>query len=345
MAKIIFALIQTRDVNLAGIATCLVGGASTKSHYRTLQRLVVNLNICYMSLAKLLLDIMGVTWDTKWLIAIDRTNWKFGSKNINIFMLSVCWQTVAIPLIWTMLDKAGTSNTDERKELISLFIKWFGVDRIEGLVGDREFIGDEWMQYLDDMGIPFYFRIKECMQIANSRGNFRTCNQLLRDLKPGSSLILKHPRRLGFARKGPIVYISALKGQDGELVIIATNGDVSVAAAYYKRRWEIEALFGCLKTRGFNLENTHLVHLERIQKLVALVSIAFVVAYKVGLWRHCIKPITLKNHGYKSISFFKYGLDYIRSVLFKEGVTTSEKVKEALEFLSKPITRITDSDT
>ncbi|WP_410520711.1 transposase [Candidatus Tisiphia endosymbiont of Dioctria rufipes] len=40
--------------------------------------------------------------------------------------------------------------------------------------------------------------------------------------------------------------------------IIATNDNPYQALDIYKRRWEIENLFACLKTRGFNFENTHL---------------------------------------------------------------------------------------
>jgi len=33
----------------------------------------------------------------------------------------------------------------------------------------------------------------------------------------------------------------------------------------YKRRWEIEVLFQCLKSRGFNFEETHLKDEERLK--------------------------------------------------------------------------------
>jgi hypothetical protein len=39
-----------------------------------------------------------------------------------------------------------------------------------------------------------------------------------------------------------------------------------------------------LKTTGFNIEDTHLTDIDRINKLFALVLIAFVWAYKVGIF-------------------------------------------------------------
>jgi len=41
---------------------------------------------------------------------------------------------------------------------------------------------------------------------------------------------------------------------DDELLIIASNCPVQDAAKIYGLRWEIETLFGCLKGRGFKLE-------------------------------------------------------------------------------------------
>lgn len=70
-----------------------------------------------------------------------------------------------------------------------------------------------------------------------------------------------------------------------------------------------------MKSSGFDIENTHLQDIERIQKLVLLVMVAFVCCYKVGIYLNLISPIKIKKHGRKAKSIFKYGLDYIASVL------------------------------
>jgi len=70
-----------------------------------------------------------------------------------------------------------------------------------------------------------------------------------------------------------------------------------------------------MKGSGFNLEATHLNKIERVEKLVLLVMIAFVWCYKVGIYRHEQNPIKIKKHGRKAKSIFKYGLSYIASYL------------------------------
>ena len=44
----------------------------------------------------------------------------------------------------------------------------------------------------------------------------------------------------------------------------------------YKRRWEIEMLFSAFKKRGFNPKATHMSANEKIDSLIAILSIAFV---------------------------------------------------------------------
>jgi len=52
--------------------------------------------------------IFGILPKKKDLILVmDRTNWKFGSRNINILMLGVCYKNMAVPLIFSMLNKKG----------------------------------------------------------------------------------------------------------------------------------------------------------------------------------------------------------------------------------------------
>lgn len=88
------------------------------------------------------------------------------------------------------------------------------------------------------------------------------------------------------------------------------------AMELYKERWQIETAFRALKTNGFNIENTHLTEIERIEKLFALVIVAFTWAYLVGDYLNkYIRPIPIKKHGNKAKSLFKYGLTNIATVL------------------------------
>ena len=78
------------------------------------------------------------------------------------------------------------------------------------------------------------------------------------------------------------VYLSGLRLSDGELLIVASHQLTPDAVKIYGLRWEIGTLFGCLKGRGFKLEETRVVGYLRIKKLLVLPVIAFCWSHKVG---------------------------------------------------------------
>ena len=41
--------------------------------------------------------------EDKYYLIIDRTNWYWGKKKINIFMLGIAYEGIAIPLFWKLL--------------------------------------------------------------------------------------------------------------------------------------------------------------------------------------------------------------------------------------------------
>ena len=117
------------------------------------------------------------------------------------------------------------------------------------------------------------------------------------------------------------------------LFLMALFQAKTVNLADYARRWGLETLFGVLKTRGFCLESTHFADLERLSRLVALLSIAFVWAMKAGLWIHHQQPIPLKTHGRRAKSLFRTGLDFLRRTLSNLPLFQAD-FYEALQLLS-----------
>ena len=63
-------------------------------------------------------------------IAIDRTEWQFGKRWVNILMLSITYRGVSIPLFWTVTDEKGCSDNQERKAILQKFVDEFGAESI-----------------------------------------------------------------------------------------------------------------------------------------------------------------------------------------------------------------------
>lgn len=98
------------------------------------------------------------------------------------------------------------------------------------------------------------------------------------------------------------------------------------AIEQYKKCWQIETVFRTLKSSGFNIKDTHLMDIKHIEKLLAIVLIAFLWTYIIGIYIHQkIRQIRILKHGNREKSLFKYGLEYIAKMLLNPYKT--EKIK------------------
>jgi hypothetical protein len=87
-------------------------------------------------------------------------------------------------------------------------------------------------------------------------------------------------------------------GGKAELPVVASAGFDKQTLELYKMRWQTESAFKSFKSAGFNLEDTRLTDRFRIEKLFAIVSVAYVWAYAVGDFIHRnIKPVRILNSG------------------------------------------------
>src|ERR1700733_12328971 len=310
----LLGLFAVKVVNLQEIALAFQSEAKVSSRYRRLQRFFSNFNIDYTKIALWIVKLF-LKDNEKVYVIIDRTNWYFGKRKINIFMLAVAYEGLAIPIFWSLLDKAGSSNFRERKDLIKSFVDTFGSDCIAGLLGDREFASGQLLGWLNKKKIPFYIRIKEGSNVHIKGKKFLTAKKLFKHLHVKEQTVFD----MSIWLFGEKVYLAGSRSERGELMIVATNQLPKNAIATYLRRWEIESLFQSLKGRGFRFEETHITDLERIKKLMAVLAIGFVWAHRIGEWLAEKKPIIFKNHKNQirpQYSYFRYGLDFFRDLIF-----------------------------
>lgn len=329
-AKMIVALLTVKTVNLMEWAQVFITDATPDSAYIRIKRFFRHFDLDGDTIAKFIFLLFHFS-NGRWYLTLDRTNWEFGKCKINFLVLAIAYKGVAIPIMWTLLNKKGNSNCSERVALLERFIFCFGRKVIAGVLADREFIGKHWFRYLKKGKIPFFIRLKWNFLISNSQGNPVNAWQLFLGLKRGEKRILSGERII-FGLK---FNVAGMRCDDGDFLIIATTESAENSIEIYAYRWEIESLFGSLKTKGFNLEDTHLTNLDRLAKLMAVLAIAFCWAHKIGEWQNEIKPIKIKKHGRKAISLFHYGINKLRNVFC--GIRRSSKeIMRLIQLLFAP---------
>jgi len=327
IAMFIIALCKVQTVNFDKLSNAFDTTAKAGSSLRRIQRFIATFAFDSNIIAKLIFNLLPSK--EKLTLSIDRTNWKFGQTDINIFMLGVVYHGVAFPLMFTMLAKRGNSNSKERIDLINRYIKLFGKDTIDCIVADREFIGKQWLAFLNENNLRYYIRIRNNFKVFIPHKN-KTVKAfwLFNSYKVNQFIYYQKIVNIN----GQLCYLAGSKLHGGEFLILVSFNKPESANEYYKQRWQIEMSFKAMKSSGFDIEKTHLQDIDRIEKLILLVMIAFVWCYKTGIYLHQnIKAISIKKHGRKAISIFKYGLAYIANCLLNSEMKSEFSI---FKFLS-----------
>ena len=315
---LVVGVLLSRTVNLSPLACMFPTRAAIASNDRRLQRFFAQVILDGSQLARVIVRIAGLG-SGPWLLALDRTCWKFGRHDVNVLMLAIIRNGIAIAVMWDVLDRAGNSTTAQRSALLSRFCAVFGEPAIAGLIADREFIGRAWMASLAERDIPVILRIKDTFHVRLSDGRHCPVRSLFRKISVGGRRYIRADCRLGSRNSslGPRLKLAATRLVSRDLLVVATNTDPKIALAHCRRRWEIETLFAATKTRGFNVEDTHIIHPDRIGKLLAVLAVAFAFAHATGEWQAKHRPIIITTHKRRAQSIVRLGFDLLRKILLE----------------------------
>lgn len=310
LAVLIAGLAQSRSVNLSHLAVHLCGPARHASKYRRLQRFFQFVRLDQAVAARLVVHMLNL--ERPKYLALDRTNWKLGSRDINILMLAIVTRRFRVPLLFTLLPHQGNSDTGHRIALMRRYLSLFPAASIRCLLADREFIGAEWMDFLNENNIPFAIRVKVDMTVTLEDGRAWSLATLLRRRRARCATLVGHINGTAGATREPL-RLAAKRLGNGEWLIVATNRpDPKQALNDYRKRWAIECLFGDAKTRGLNLEDTHITNPEKLASLIVVVMLAITWAYRCATQTMGMKAIPRKSHSRREKSWFRIGLDALR---------------------------------
>lgn len=311
LTRIIIGLFTVKTVNLVELSQAFISKAKPQSSYKRIQRFLRSFTFDVDMVAALIVRLFFSRIGGYYL-SLDATHWDVGKKTVKILMLAMIYNGVAIPLYWKILNKRGATNNEERLELLQKFIKNFGKKRIAGLIADGEFASNEIFAFLKKHRIHFFIRGHLDTLITTPDKKITHIHDYFYHSKIGREIA---PRGR-FIALGQKVGIAAMRLNRRDILVVLTSSSQDEALRVYRYRSQIETLFSALKMKGFCFEDTHISEVSRINKLLAIVVIAFCWAHYTGEWlHHKIKKINIKNNGNKLYSFFRYGFDYIRQHL------------------------------
>ena len=326
MTNILIGLIKSATTNLHRVSGNMPGSTKIKSKYRRIQRFFEQVTFDWEQLARYIINQISLS--SKFILILDRTNWKLGKTHINLLVLSVAFNGISIPLYCTNLAKAGNSNTKDRMLIFSKAIRLLGIANIEALLGDREFVGEDWLHWLAYYGIIFVIRIKDNSMLYKNKRYRKAINSfrsLSRECMRGFTCSLWELE----------LTVVGYKDKDGKVQILATNGEPKSTVKLYSVRWQIESMFLCLKSNGFNLEETHMSCPDKLELLFGLLAILTCWNCKIGLWCNQLKPVKIKNHRRPAQNLFHYGMTIISSVV-SNIIDYGKDFRKLIKIIKKP---------
>jgi hypothetical protein len=316
------AAIKTRSVDFKQLSLSMNPAVDDESNIKRLQRLVDEVKL--EAADKRHFVLMG---RSKVRVSLDRTEWDFGSVTNNLLTAGVETSGLAIPVHTKDLGKCGSSNDDERIEAVDAILEIIPVECIEVLTADREFLSLRFLAHLLAKGILFSARLKSdaIIEHAGQRKSAAAWFQAYQRKSLRSAVVY-----------GSIANICGrrLKKKSGkqDYLIVVTNLEPDTGFELYRTRWKIETLFGALKSRGFNLEQTRVTQSHRLENLVLLLAIAIFWALRVGLFVSTLDRDRLRADGTRFYSLFRVGLDFLRRLLLnpKLDLVVWDKVIQVL---------------
>lgn len=318
LAAFLVGLLTCQKARFAKIANAMPGSARPESQEMRLRRYLDHPCLSRAAVARTLAALLPRR--APWVLALDRTNWERGERDVNLLSLAVVVGKTAVPLLWCDLSRPGNSDTTERILLLEEFVTLFGRDSIRLITADREFIGADWLAWLHQQRLPFLIRIRKDDLLTHADG---TCQEALgfftrradacRNKKQpwdlwGTPVHVGGKRLTSQPGKGK----QAGKARKQDWLIVVSNRPAADLLALYRLRWGIETLFQALKGRGFDLEGCATPRLERFLGLLAL---GYLWSLRTGMaleGRHPTRPL---KHGRLPVSWFRRGLDYLHRLL------------------------------
>jgi len=303
-ARALVALLSARKISLHHVAHLMPGEQNPEANRMQMRRCLDHERLTQEAWSRAIAALLP---RTKWLLALDRTEWERGETTTNLLVLAVVTHGCAVPLLWTVMPDPGASDTRERQELLARFVRLFGKERARFLSADREFIGHDWIAWLLRERIPFRIRIKAGEYLLHPDGR----EQRAREWFALRACRCK-PRRMQLWGLSVFVGGRHLHGKEYLIVISNEAGDL---LADYRQRWKIECLFQALKGRGFDLESCRLSRERRLTGWFGFLALGLCWCLKVGRYLDEVDPLPVKKHGRRAVSVFQRGLRLLQSLL------------------------------
>lgn len=288
LSTLVAALVSVRKVNLMELGHALpIASSNADTRFQWIKRTLANPRIIPAEVlapyGRELLEKLSANGQQPILI-IDQSQATRLHRH-EMLMVAVRVGNRALPLAWVVRETEGAIGFCDQRRLLETVAGWVPEGVKPVLMGDRFYGSPDLIAWCADRGWDWRLRLKGCLLVYDRDGGETT----LRDCFDRGEWLLTD---VTLTEKRAATHVAMLheSGHPEPWIIAMSQTPTSHRALDYGLRWGVEALFSDAKTRGFNLEDSHLRLADRIERLILVLALALHWAVSTGMWDAVTNP-------------------------------------------------------
>lgn len=236
-------------------------------------------------------------------------------RGCTVLMISLTISNRAIPICWLAKKcKKGHLPARMHLEVFTLLHKLLKGYKNVVVLGDGEFDNGEVIAACADWEWHFVFRTAKNTVIFDGDEEYA-----IKYLAPPGNELFFMASDVLYTKKryGPVNAVVWSNRKLKEPIYLLSNFELTYQlACYYKKRWSIETMFSDMKSRGFNIHKSKISDSQRIEKLLIVICLAYILVFRLGQQEYggvYKAKITAKHKD--DLSIFTYGKKLIEYCL------------------------------
>ena len=280
LAAFISGIVGSKSSQLPSIATKIADRAKAESRVKRLSRWLDNdaikEEIYFLPYADILLNGLGL--ETLFLV-MDGSG---VGRSCCALMIHVIYQGRALPLAWVVRQcRKEHAPESLHIELVELVRELIPEGTKVVFLGDGEFDGTDLQDTMNDSGWFYACRTAKST-VATWEDMTFNLDLLGSSIKPGRLIELQEVQFTTDAY-GPVVVLCCwAKDEIEPLYLVSNLSSAEEAIKYYKKRFRIETFFSDQKSRGFNIQKSHIEDPQRMSRLLIASCLAYLWIVYLG---------------------------------------------------------------
>jgi hypothetical protein len=280
LAALISGIVGSKSTQLPTIATKVPDGHKPESRVKRFARWLDNARILeemyFLPYAEILLTHLALE---TLVLVMDGSVMGRGCAAL---MIHVIYKGRALPLAWRVRQgPKGHFPEDLHLALVELIHACLPGGTQVVFLGDGEFDGVALQTMLNKAGWCYACHTAQST-IATWEGETFRLDTLGACSKPGTLIALQEVK---FTRDayGPVMVLSCwAKGYQEPLYLVSNMASAEEACRYYQKRFRIETFFSDQKSRGFNIQKSHIADPQRLSRLLIAACLAYIWIVYLG---------------------------------------------------------------